>query len=133
MSERKTGMSAEAAAYYRQLVSAGLAVPDIETLPVPLLRFCLAKGNYGAGVYIRHNPQDYRRLDLIFFDGNGLDLIVEHLLVRARRRVGVRHSPSQPIHCLLRVGHRFLEVGDLFLELLQLRREIVFLMIRKRI
>lgn len=61
-------------AFIAGLLASGVNVADIETLPVPLLRFCLTKGNYGAGVYIRHNPQDYRQLDLIFFDGDGLDL-----------------------------------------------------------
>jgi len=56
------------------LLAAGIDVSDIETLPVPLVRYCLQKGNYSAGIYIRHNPLDFRRIDLIFFDGNGMDL-----------------------------------------------------------
>ena len=56
------------------LLAAGVNVADIETLPVPVVRYSLLKGNYAAGIYVRHNPDDYREIDLIFFDGNGLDL-----------------------------------------------------------
>ena len=56
------------------LLAAGANVSDIETLPVPVVRFCLLKGHYNAGIYVRHNPEDYRLIDCIFFDGNGLDL-----------------------------------------------------------
>lgn len=56
------------------MLAAGANVSDIETLPVPVLRFGLSRGEYAAGIYIRHNPDDYRQLDLIFFDGSGLDM-----------------------------------------------------------
>jgi mannose-1-phosphate guanylyltransferase/phosphomannomutase len=56
------------------LLASGADVADIESLPVPIVRFCLRSGNYSAGIYIRHNPDNYRLLDLIFFDGTGLDL-----------------------------------------------------------
>ncbi len=56
------------------LLGAGADVSDIETLPVPVMRYGLHKGRYAAGIYVRHNPDDYRLIDLIFFDGNGLDL-----------------------------------------------------------
>ncbi|MEA1981438.1 MAG: sugar phosphate nucleotidyltransferase [candidate division Zixibacteria bacterium] len=56
------------------LLAAGVNVSDIETLPVPVVRNSLANGNYGAGIYIRHTPEDYRLIDMIFFDGNGLDM-----------------------------------------------------------
>ncbi len=56
------------------LLAAGTNVSDLETLPVPVVRFCLGRGDYAAGIYIRHNPEDFRLLDLIFFDGNGVDM-----------------------------------------------------------
>lgn len=56
------------------LLAAGINVSDIETLPVPIVRYCLHNGNYSAGIYIRHNPDDYRLIDMIFFDGKGVDL-----------------------------------------------------------
>lgn len=56
------------------LLAAGVNVSDIETLPVPIVRYCLYRGDYAAGIYIRHNPDDFRQIDIIFFDGSGLDL-----------------------------------------------------------
>ncbi len=56
------------------LLAAGINVSDIETLPVPIVRHCLHNGNYSAGIYIRHNPENYRLIDMIFFDGKGVDL-----------------------------------------------------------
>ncbi|UCE25703.1 MAG: NTP transferase domain-containing protein [Candidatus Zixiibacteriota bacterium] len=56
------------------LLAAGTNVADLETLPVPIVRYWLQKGNYAAGIYVRHNPDDFRQIDLIFFDGSGLDL-----------------------------------------------------------
>ena len=56
------------------LLASGINVSDIETLPVPIIRYCLNNGNYSAGIYVRHNPDDYRLIDMIFFDGKGVDL-----------------------------------------------------------
>ena len=56
------------------LLAAGVNVSDLETLPVPVIRYCLNRGKHSAGIYIRHNPEDFRMLDLIFFDGNGVDM-----------------------------------------------------------
>lgn len=58
------------------LLAAGVNVSDIETLPVPVVRHCLHKGRHAAGIYVRHNPLDYRQIDVICFDGSGLDLPV---------------------------------------------------------
>jgi mannose-1-phosphate guanylyltransferase/phosphomannomutase len=43
-------------------------------MPIPVVRFALCDSNYGAGVYFRHNPIDFHLIDIIFFDGNGLDM-----------------------------------------------------------
>ncbi len=56
------------------LLAAGANVADIETLPVPVVRYVLQKGGYSAAIYVRHNPLDFREIDMIFFDGSGLDL-----------------------------------------------------------
>lgn len=56
------------------LLAAGVNVSDLETLPVPVVRYSLTKGHYNAGIYVRHNPLDYRQIDFIFFDGNGVDM-----------------------------------------------------------
>jgi len=56
------------------LLASGVNVADLESMPVPVMRFCLGKGKYAAGLYVRHNPEDYRQVDFIFFDGSGLDM-----------------------------------------------------------
>jgi len=56
------------------LLAAGVDVADLEALPIPVVRYGLTRGNYSAGLYVRHSPQDYRLIDCIFFDGNGLDM-----------------------------------------------------------
>jgi len=56
------------------LLAAGVNVSDLETLPVPVVRYALKQGQYAAGVYVRHNPVDYRHLDIIFFHGSAMDM-----------------------------------------------------------
>ncbi len=58
------------------LVAAGVDVADLEAQPIPVVRFGLqrGKGEYAAGIYVRHNPNDFRKIDCIFFDGSGLDM-----------------------------------------------------------
>ena len=56
------------------LLAAGINAVDLEMLPLPVVRYRLQKGGYSAGIYLRHNPLDYRLIDIIFFDGVGLDM-----------------------------------------------------------
>ncbi len=56
------------------LLSTGVNVSDLETMPVPVMRYALTKGKYSAGIYVRHNPDDYRMIDIIFVDGSGMDM-----------------------------------------------------------
>jgi mannose-1-phosphate guanylyltransferase/phosphomannomutase len=56
------------------ILSAGVNVSDLETMPIPVVRYQLGKGKYDAGIYVRHNPDDYRQIDIILFDGSGLDM-----------------------------------------------------------
>ncbi len=56
------------------LLAGGVNCDDLETLPIPVVRYALKNGNYVAGVYFRHNPNDYHLIDIIFFDGNGMDM-----------------------------------------------------------
>jgi mannose-1-phosphate guanylyltransferase/phosphomannomutase len=56
------------------ILTVGVNVADLEAMPVPVVRYALSKGQYSAGVYVRHNPHDYRQIDIILFDGNGLDM-----------------------------------------------------------
>ncbi|UCD17005.1 MAG: NTP transferase domain-containing protein [Candidatus Zixiibacteriota bacterium] len=55
-------------------LAAGIDVDDIEAMPIPVVRYALKRGTYGAGVYIRHNPNDYHLIDIILFNGDGLDM-----------------------------------------------------------
>jgi mannose-1-phosphate guanylyltransferase/phosphomannomutase len=56
------------------LLAAGTNVSDLESLPIPVVRYALQKGGHAAGIYIRHSPDDFRLLDFIFVDGSGLDM-----------------------------------------------------------
>jgi len=56
------------------ILSAGVNVSDLETMPIPIVRYQLSKGKYDAGMYVRHNPDDHRQIDIILFDGSGLDM-----------------------------------------------------------
>ncbi len=56
------------------LLAAGVNTADLEMMPLPVVRYRLQKGGYSAGIYLRHNPLDYRLIDIIFFDGVGLDM-----------------------------------------------------------
>lgn len=61
------------------LMAAGVNVSDLINMPVPVIRYALNKGKYAAGIYVRHNPEDFRQLDIIFFHGSGLDMPTGHL------------------------------------------------------
>jgi len=56
------------------LLASGVHVSDLEQVPAPVVRYALSKGKYAAGIYVRHDPNDYRQLDFIFFHGSGLDM-----------------------------------------------------------
>jgi mannose-1-phosphate guanylyltransferase/phosphomannomutase len=56
------------------LMATGVDVDDLEILPAPVLRHTLKSGDYGAGIYLRHNPVNYNMIDIIFLDKSGLDL-----------------------------------------------------------
>ncbi len=55
-------------------LAAGTDVDDLEMLPIPVVRYALHTGSYAAGVYVRHNPNDYHLIDIIFFNGDSLDM-----------------------------------------------------------
>lgn len=83
------------------LLSAGVNVTDLETLPVPVMRFSLSRRSYQAGVYVRHNPDDYRQVDFIFFDGSGLDMPTGKLKKIERNYFGEDYDLAS----LDRIGH----------------------------
>jgi mannose-1-phosphate guanylyltransferase/phosphomannomutase len=56
------------------LMSAGVRVHDLQTIPIPLTRSELRGGKQVAGVHIRKSPHDRRKTDIIFFSGDGKDM-----------------------------------------------------------
>ena len=56
------------------LLSAGVNVSDLETMPIPVVRYALSRGSFSAGIYVRHSPIDYRLIEFILFDGGGMDM-----------------------------------------------------------
>lgn len=56
------------------LMSAGVQVNDLQRIPIPITRAELLNGKQVAGVHIRKSPQDRRKSDIIFFDGDGKDM-----------------------------------------------------------
>lgn len=56
------------------LLSAGVNVSDLETMPTPVVRYALSRGSFSAGIYVRHSPIDFRQLEFILFDGSGMDM-----------------------------------------------------------
>ncbi|MBC8144458.1 MAG: nucleotidyltransferase, partial [bacterium] len=56
------------------LMSAGVRVTDLQTIPIPLTRSELRGGKQIAGVHVRKSPHDRRKTDIIFFSGDGKDM-----------------------------------------------------------
>ena len=56
------------------LLSAGVNVHDLRTLPIPVVRYELKFGREQGGIHVRRSPLDERQIDIIFFDGDGQDL-----------------------------------------------------------
>lgn len=83
-------------AFASGLLSCGINVVDLQTLPIPVMRYELKSGKHGGGVHVRQNPVDYHITDLIFIGPDGMDLptrktrAIETLFAREDfRRVGV--------------------------------------------
>jgi mannose-1-phosphate guanylyltransferase/phosphomannomutase len=80
------------------LLSTGVHVADLRTLPIPLVRFELKSVREKGGIYVRISPLDKRQTDIIFFNSGGLDLptaktkSVERLFFREDFR---RASPEE--------------------------------------
>ncbi len=56
------------------LLSCGVNVVDLRTLPIPVMRYELKSGKHAGGIYVRHNPTDYRMTDIIFLSPDGMDM-----------------------------------------------------------
>lgn len=56
------------------LMSAGVMVNDLQSIPIPLTRSELRNGKQVAGVHVRKSPHDRRKTDIIFFAADGKDM-----------------------------------------------------------
>ena len=56
------------------LLSAGVNVHDLRTLPIPVVRYELKSGKERGGIHTRRSPLDPRQTDIVFFNGGGQDL-----------------------------------------------------------
>lgn len=56
------------------LLSAGVNVNDLRTLPIPVVRYELKSGKERGGIHTRRSPLDPKQTDVIFFNGGGRDL-----------------------------------------------------------
>lgn len=56
------------------LLSAGVNVNDLRTLPIPVVRYELKSGRERGGIHTRRSPLDPRQIDMVFFNGGGRDL-----------------------------------------------------------
>jgi mannose-1-phosphate guanylyltransferase/phosphomannomutase len=80
------------------LLSAGVNVHDLRTLPIPVVRYQLRAGKERGGIHTRRSPLDPGQTDIIFFNGGGRDLptaktkSVERLFFREDFR---RASPEE--------------------------------------
>ncbi len=56
------------------LMSSGVTINDMQTVPIPMVRQELRNGRNVAGFHVRKSPFDPAMIDIIFFDGDGKDL-----------------------------------------------------------
>jgi mannose-1-phosphate guanylyltransferase/phosphomannomutase len=52
----------------------GVDVHDLELVPAPVARFYARSARASAGLYVRLSPQDPASVDMLFFDGRGVDV-----------------------------------------------------------
>lgn len=103
------------------LISAGINVKDLQTLPIPVVRFELNTGRHAGGVHIRHTPYRKDLHDIIFFAENGLDIAtskaksLERLFLREdfrRARVDEVGNIEYPVRILESYREEFLKSID---------------------
>lgn len=58
------------------LMSTGVRVGDLRTVPVPVVRYEMGKEGESGGVHVRLSPFDARQVDIRIFDKDGNDLSV---------------------------------------------------------
>jgi mannose-1-phosphate guanylyltransferase/phosphomannomutase len=72
------GVTAAARIIKRAMVAGanatGIDIHDLEAVPVPVARFYARSARATAGFYVRVTPQDAASVDMLFFDGRGVDI-----------------------------------------------------------
>lgn len=81
------------------LISAGVNVAELRTIPIPVLRCQLSFQKEAGGIYARLSPEGHRRMDIVFFDPGGYDIpvgkskAIEQLFLREDfRRAGMEQT-----------------------------------------
>src|SRR5207248_6964037 len=72
------GVTASARIIKRAMVAGanatGVDVHDLELVPAPVARFYARSARATSGLYVRTTPQDAASVDILFFDGRGVDI-----------------------------------------------------------
>jgi mannose-1-phosphate guanylyltransferase/phosphomannomutase len=72
------GVTAAARIIKRAIVAganaSGVDVHDLELVPAPVARFYARSARATSGIYVRTSPQDPASVDIVFFDGRGVDI-----------------------------------------------------------
>ncbi|MFH1353652.1 MAG: sugar phosphate nucleotidyltransferase [bacterium] len=56
------------------LISMGVRVGDLRTMPIPVVRYEIGKGGETGGVHVRMSPFDTRIIDILFYDETGCEI-----------------------------------------------------------
>ncbi|MBU4134432.1 NTP transferase domain-containing protein [bacterium] len=56
------------------LISTGVKVGDLRTMPIPVVRYESGKEGEAGGIHVRMSPFDPRIIDILFFDENGCEI-----------------------------------------------------------
>jgi len=108
------------------IVGSGVAVADVDQLPIPIARFETRRIGAAGGIHVRVSPFDDRVCDLKFFDQAALDMgkaaerKVENVFFREDFR-RVTYDRVGQIYDVPRVGEAY---GEAFLAEVVHRREI---------
>lgn len=103
------------------LLSAGINISHLRTLPVPLLSFAVGEGEGVMGIYVRRSPFDRKLSDILFFDSDGISLssIKSKGIERVFSREDYRRVPTDktgtvdyPYHIVSSYRNRFLSLLD---------------------
>lgn len=79
------------------LTSAGVDVAELQTLPIPVLRYQLSLWQESGAIYARTSPTGSHQLDIVFFESGGYDITVARTksLERLFLREDFRRAPME--------------------------------------